>query len=517
METPLLASHPDNEEASLLSFWPAEDDLRPSQFARLLEQRAPSLLHWRSTTTPRYRSTEIPVREVDNRNNRNEEWCTGSWLLVGSGTASLLHLGFMLSAFVSTRWSATFLTIQTPFVTTSLPLLTTSLADILAQFQNVILLWISALIIPCLFMVSAPALILKDSHRPRNWNWKHNYCTSPRSLMECLIRWALFLFYFLAVLQLAVDSMHLTWTNSSITVHSQAQGGLVAYVAGVACALLALVFLRWPPNQNRNKIRQQVTESAEHEHVLLPIAEETPSMVVLEDTSTLEDAVDMFQPVVGVENGTNDPSPANNLSWYRKLLLHARLFRKSMFCKTVVVYQVGLFSLVLWIPAYTLPLLQWSSPQFSPNTHQLILWNLPKMLGQSGAAAGTAFWIIGLLGVVLMTTVFVAPAVALVLSIAIWSLDEKHSRQCQSWLYALHPIMGQAVWCIALLFVTPALEPWSRQLLASQTDVCQAIRAWVPTNDCLLLQADFQPGILLLAIQTLSLELFVVLSLRWSA
>ncbi|GAX15384.1 hypothetical protein FisN_8Lh322 [Fistulifera solaris] len=514
METPLLASHPDNEEPSLLSFWPANDDdqSRSSPFARLLEQRAPSLLHWRTTRT-------IPqlVQEND-----TEEWKAGYWLLVGSGTASLLHLGFMWGAFASTSWSVTFVTIQTPFATTSLPLLTTHLADILSQFQNVALLGISALVVPCVFMVSAPALILRDAHRPRNWNWKHSYGTSPRSVMECSIRWALFVFYFLIVLQLAVDSMHLHWTGSSVTVHSQAKGGLVAYVTGVASALLALVFLRWPPPQlhnNNNNIGPLAIETAQFEHPLVrtvvPREDETPSMVVLEDTSTLEGPVVSFQPVLHDEIEDNR-SLLEGAPWYANLLTPTRLLHKSLFCRTVLIYQLGLFSVVLWIPAYTIPLLQWSSPYLSPNPQPLILWNLPQMLGQSGAAAGTSYWIIGLLGVVLMTTVFVAPAIALGLSITVWCVEPKKSRVCQSWLYAWHPLMGQAVWCMALLLVTPALEPWSRQLLASNTNICQAISTWVPIDDCILLQAEYQPGILLFLVQTVCLEFFVVLTLRWS-
>ncbi len=509
METPLLASHLDNEEPSLLSFWPANDDdhLRSSPFSRILEQTAPSLLHWRTTRT------------VQIQDDGTDEWKAGYWLLVGSGTASLLHLGFMWGAFASTSWSVTVLTIQTPFATTTLPLLTTDLADFLSQFQNVALLEISALVVPCVFMVSAPALILRDAHRPRKWNWKHSYGTSSRSMMECSIRWALFLFYFLAVLQLAVDSMHLHWTGSSVTVHSQAKGGLVAYVTGVASALLALVFLRWPPPPLHNNIRPLAAETAQPEQTVVrtvvPSEDETPSMVVLEDTSTLEGPVVSFQPVLHDENEENG-SLSENAPWYANLLAPTQLLRKSLFWRTVLIYQLGLCSVVLSIPAYTLPLLQWSSPHLSPDPQPLILWSLPQMLGQSGAAAGTSYWIIGLLGVVLMTTVFVAPTIALVLSIAVWCLEPKKSRVGQSWLYALHTLMGQAVWCIALLLVTPALEPWSRQVLASNTNICQAISTWVPADDCILLQAEYQPGILLLLVQTVCLELFVVLTLRWS-
>jgi hypothetical protein len=508
METPLLASHLDNEEPSLLSFWPANDDdpLISNPFSRLLEQRAPSLLHWRTTRTITHFVEE----------SGTEEWNAGYWLLVGSGTASLLHLGFMWGAFASTSWSVTFVTIQAPFATTSLPLLTIDLAGILSQFQNVALLGISALVVPCVFMVSVPALILRDAHRPRNWNWKHYYGTSPRSVMECSIRWALFLFYFLAVLQLAVDSMQLHWTGSSITVHSQAKGGLVAYVTGVASALLALVFLRWPPSQIHNNTRPVATETAQNEpplvRTVVPSEDETPSMVVLEDTSLIEGPVVSFHPVLHDEN-ENNGSLSVDAPWYANLLTPTH---KSLFCRTVLIYQLGLFSVVLWIPAYTLPLLQWSSPQFSPDPQPLTLWSLPQMLGQSGAAAGTSDWIIGLLGIVLMTTVFVAPVMALALSIAVWCVAPKQSRVCQSWLYACHPLMGSAVWCMALLVLTPALEPWSRQLLANNTNICQAIRTWVPVDDCILLQAEFQPGVFLLIVQTVCLEFFVVLTLRWS-
>lgn len=507
METPLLASHQDNEDPSLSSFWPA-DDSGPSQFSRLLEQRAPSLaLHWRSIT---HRPIIIDNAEEAEEESR-EEWNAGSWLLVGSGTASLLHFGFMWGAYMSTNWSTTFLSIQTPFVTTSFPLLSTNLADLLHQFQNTIVLWISALIIPCLFMVAAPSLILRDSQQPRNWNWKHNYCTSPRSVVECSTRWALFVFYFLVVLQLAVDSTHLNWTGSSVTLKSQAQGGLVAYVAGVASALLALVFLRWPPCHFRSRIVHQSIEHAQQEQFRNRTVEETPTMMVLEDTSRFDGPANSFQPVIRDES-----EPSVHTTWHCALFHRTKSLFRSFFCKTVMVYQLGLFSFVLWIPAYSLPLLQWSSPRLSSHHYQLVLFELPKLLGQSGAAAGTAVWIIGLLGVVLMTTLFVVPTIALFLAIAIWCLEKKHSRQCQSWLYALHPIMGQAVWCMALLFVTPALEPWSHRLLANNLNVCQAVDAWVESKDCFLLQATFQPGMLLLVLQTISLEFFVVLTLRWS-
>jgi hypothetical protein len=226
--------------------------------------------------------------------------------------------------------------------------------------------------------------------------------------------------------------------------------------------------------------------------------------------TALEEELPVMTVVAGVNNRTRvggTPRPTLRSSSSR------------LFANQLVGFQIGLLSLILWVPTLTLPLVRWTykgvlahldDSTASNSSFHIVLWQLPYTIWAQGIGAGTAIWILVVVWITFVTTVVVVPLLASVLAAWAWI---HRSERCKLWLHCLHPVMGSGFFCLALLMTVPALLSWSRVAMLDDGSggLCRRI---LLGQDCLSLDADFRPGMWVFVVHSLALEIFVVLALQ---
>jgi hypothetical protein len=143
----------------------------------------------------------------------------------------------------------------------------------------------------------------------------------------------------------------------------------------------------------------------------------------------------------------------------------------------------------------------------------LFLWDIPAHLWRRGCDAGTAKWILVLTVGMLVLTLLVLPMAATCLSVITWLGEGMWSGQIRQWLYTLHPATCGLVFSLALMATARSLYPLSTHLLDGS--ICEKFAATVTGETCLAVEGSLMTGAWFYAIQSLLLEIFIVLTLRW--
>jgi hypothetical protein len=184
-----------------------------------------------------------------------------------------------------------------------------------------------------------------------------------------------------------------------------------------------------------------------------------------------------------------------------------------------VVYEVGGMATLLWLPAMLLPLFEieyegLASEFMAQVSFQVSFWEIPAVLYQRGVVAGTDKWMLFVIGTVLVLTVYVLPLLATFLSVATWL--NKNTRVFRKVLIWIHPTLCGIIFSLSLLFGVPAFEPLAAYLLDKESSgLCQRFQD-VTDESCLILSGHHLLGAWFLLAQTVSLEVFVLLTIWWS-
>ena len=385
-----------------------------------------------------------------------------------------------------------------------------------------VLLWSVSLLLPCAFMIVSPTFLVNDAicptfyaKRSRSWN--------GRGLIETLMRWAFLTFYIVVLLSLATSFMELQWTDTTIQVGTRARGSLAAYVMGIACSVGLSVLLRSPPSTNSlAQTPPAAATSQEHSIVRPPppqafqhpwtpeTQEDEPTMTVLEEMSqepsdrsskhrNLPDSAPSTPELIPEDDGQDEE--VQELTFRQKFLA----------------FQLGLLSLILWIPCFYLPFLHLSYDGVATNflterVFKLYVWDIPF---SHGTRFGTPTWIVVSAIIILLLTTLIFPILASCLGVIAWVGDGMMSTKCYSWLFALHPALCGPVFSIALFTMTHSLTPFSTSLLDHESSgLCHKFKE-ITGEVCLNVTAKTLPGLWFYFAQSLILELFILVTLRW--
>ena len=476
-----------------------------------------------------------------------------------AGTLCLLHLGLVWGSYTADAWSETHINVKIGWQMKYLPLLdqvqdqvirTTSLASFLQDLDEcrsyflLILIWTTALVIPCLFMVLSPTLVVGDYIRPLELQ-KRRVAIDGRSCMELLTRFSWLPIFSLSIISLATAFVDLELTDTVIRAGLQTRNPYAAYTVGTICAVSLLMLLRFPRQESFRlvsdseleiefpsaaptpTIRSPPPQAFQHPwHVDDPTNNnlsdhDEPIMTVLEEdvlrtpprpaarlpTSTNAPYIRPPAPSEGTpelidEDPMRPPSPPKLTYWNK-----------------FTVFQLGLLSVIFWIPTYYLPLLHFSyrgvaSAFLKQQSFQLYLWELPSYLWAQEVEFKTPVWIVVVLAIFLITTVLLLPLVATFQGVLAWLGEGGWRTRSYVWLYTLHPCLGGLVFSLALVSTIPSLSPLSALMLDERAgDMCHYFST---NNRCLDVKAQLLSGAFFYVAQAACLEAFVLLTLRWS-
>jgi hypothetical protein len=500
--------------------------------------------------------------------------CPLAFVTVMTGSLAVLHIGFVWRSYVSSDWAETILQIHVPFIvpSSSAPYFLTTvqstknLASLLGTLDEsrqpiaAVWLWITSLLIPCFCMVLSPSWIVAD-HQKRN----ETIMGSPRpnaifrDAMEMTVRWAFTVVYVVMVLAVASQYVSFHWTGTSVAIHNRIMPGFVSFVVGISSALGVIVLLRLqkPMIENSsstgtdNTVATTAATSVEPSRMGLPNFpslhqtynphthpppddddEESAGMRVLEEQLLLNNnnTVTPLQQQPTTVPTTNAPRP-----------------RYPSFFQLLLVFQLGLLSLLLWFPAVLIPFvnLRYSgiAAKFMTNEpnpmYSVALYHVPWLLIQDSLSARSKPWVLAITGGLLFFVTILVPIVAIVLGILTWMLpnrmhvDQRSSERgccccarvaCKRWLYAIHPATGSIVMAVALIVAIPIIQPWTQLTLNFHTNsegeketkgICDVL-IQVVGESCLEIRPAVSSGLYFLIAHATFLELFILLTLRWS-
>mmetsp|Transcript_1165 Transcript_1165/g.3235 ORF Transcript_1165/g.3235 Transcript_1165/m.3235 type:complete len:534 (+) Transcript_1165:105-1706(+) len=451
-----------------------------------------------------------------------------------AGTLSALHLGLIWASYTADVWAESRLQISLEWQQEFLPLLndaketvvrSTNLMSLLQDLDEsrnyvlMFLLWFVSLLLPCAFMVVSPTFVLADHMRPIVFDvrWR---CHSGRGILETLMRWSLMTFYVVALLSLATSFMELQWTGTSVQAGARAYGPFAAYVTGIASAISLAVLLRSPTSKGNLLAVASLQPAQSQGQTLVP-----PPPQAFHDPWMSTTVVDQWEePGMTLLEETQAPAqnPPTSTPSTPSLISEQEPIRESLpfWCK-VTAFQLGLLSLLLWIPTFYLPTIRLSYGGIA--THflsepllKLFVWEIHGTLWQQGTHCGTPIWILVVTGIVLLVTSLVIPLISTILGIMAWLGDGKWSRTSYAWLFAVYPALGGLVFTLSMVGVVHALTPFANSFVDHETSgLCLKFKE-MTGESCLVVSAKTLSGGWFYLLQSLVLELFVWVTLRWA-
>jgi hypothetical protein len=190
------------------------------------------------------------------------------------------------------------------------------------------------------------------------------------------------------------------------------------------------------------------------------------------------------------------------------------------FWKRAIIYELAAASTVLWLPALFFPLFELTYTgiisEFMPEvSFSVQYWELPAVLWQRGIAAGTARWVLTVLGTVLVFFVYVCPMLATLLAIATWRLDLTESTYCRNVLRIIHPSVCGIIFVLAVQLAIPAFQAIGEFAIdTGSSGLCQKFEV-VTSDTCMTIVGEPRIGLWFLWAQTISLEVFIALTFVW--
>ena len=571
--TPLLAG---DEEPALsngirLNDTPAEEE---SALSRLIAESTPpeALMPF----SPASDHDGIIVDETStaatnsaNNNNNSQHHKPASLATALAGTLLCLQWGFIWGAFFSNAWMDSHLQISLGWQTRFLPWLdghtdvviqsssVFSLASNLKDdkdYGSLVGLWICSVILPCVFMIVCPIWILTDYTVP-SWGYIHSNNNARRARqerqesrlwLELSIRLSLLVAFIILILDVAITGIGLSWEDTDLQVHNELKGPYIAYLLGCTCALLAVVILRMPymenlrllryPTTSRQRQQHQIRSAASYEEIPITPATRAPpanafrlGWLTSSSSTPTRDGEDNAETeaLLASNNNSVEASPTTRLPIPATSPPPPTTSTMAGWKKWVV-FNSGLLSLVLWIPALTLVQFRVlyggmvmelvTTPAFS-----VYLWQLPGIIWQSGVQSGTPLWILLLTFCVIGTLVLVLPLLAHLIGVIVWLLPYgckgnsvrvlRLRAKLRDVLQLIHPLLCGIPFSVAIFVTVPSFIDIGENL---DDAVCTSIEN-VVQNQCLISGGVRLAGCWFLVAQSIALEAFVFLTIRWTA
>eukprot|EP00977_Amphora_coffeiformis_P006550 scaffold1404_cov166-Amphora_coffeaeformis.AAC.17 len=516
METSLLAPSDDLTVPFLSSGFPMEEE---SEFSRImaLQNHDEHILDFQRLIP----EDLISLNFEDGRQSRIvvDDKPRGPHLTAVAGTLCLVHLGLVWGSYSAEAWSQMHVSVSIGWQMDYLPFLnqmtdqvirTVSLASFLQDLDEcrsyllLLLFWTSALLIPCLFMVLSPTLVVGDYIRPLELQ-KRRVSMNKRTYFELVARFSWLPIFALCLISLSTSLVDLEWTQTTIQVGQQTKNPFAAYVIGTVCGVAMLALLRAPRQENfrivsegdmleiefspatPTAVRSPPPQAFRYPWQDAEEEDEEPLMTVLEEdvvrspvrspprprplrsdrdfARAARRSNSQSTPDLVEESDERSPSHLPALTYWNKF----------------VVFQTGLLSVVLWIPTMYLPVLHFSyvgmaAAVTKQQSFRLYFWDIPGYIWSQGLEFGTPLWIVLLLALFLSVSLFFLPMAATFQAILAWLGEGALRARSYVWLYTFHPCLGGIVFSVALLATIPSLSSLSVLMFDENTaGICHGV------------------------------------------
>jgi hypothetical protein len=391
---------------------------------------------------------------------------------------------------------------------------------------------LTSLVLPCVSAVSAAVWIVEDRQEEntmaasvdecslRRHPNRPKTCSHPRLFIEYFARIGFSIFFVLCILVLGSSPLEIEFNDSRFVVVNQMKGGLSSYTLGMIFGLLVLALLRFGrtnlqelfrPAGDSNRTEGEARRRRDLECSWRVRSNDLFTGIAGRHASKAEaEAEEELRTPLIQDETNNDRDTAS---------VEAEPGGLSLW-KRIVLYELGLTSTLLWIPALFLPLFHLKyegiiSDFMSEAALSFRLKDFPMELWQRGVSAGTNRFLLVVLDSVFMLLVFVFPAMANLTAIGTWLLDTKASEVCKRLLWILQPLLGALVFGTALYVSIPAFGTVTESAIDNvSSGLCSNFEA-IAGDACFTIEAEPSTGLWFLLGEALALELFVVLTLRW--
>jgi hypothetical protein len=228
-------------------------------------------------------------------------------------------------------------------------------------------------------------------------------------------------------------------------------------------------------------------------------------------------------------NGDEGDGHGNDQAWNGKNQATQRR-RSVSFCQKVLVFELGLLTLVLWMPILYTPWLSLRVESAASESKAVLNWSDVVFANawEQGVQARTDMWLLLVLAVVAIAQLVIIPLVASALGILVWLGEGSWCVRSRQWLYCVQPAMGGLVASAALVLmlnyqeeVLPPLmglgAPSFGDNLASAFAMCHQEEREGESGACVVrASVKMLAGSRIYAIHSILLEVFVHLTLKWS-
>jgi hypothetical protein len=448
----------------------------------------------------------------------NNNACS-SFITLISGSLCLFQMGFLWGSFLSEEWFETRLLISIDWQKQFLPSLdgstnqllhTTSLASLLSVFLGADLHWAAvclvlvSLVMPCLSMILCAAWTVGDYQ-----NSKKEGINYPRKCFEYLLRLSLLTFLALTVLDVATSSIDMVGNNTDLQITNRPKGGLVCYTLGIISALTIIGVLKViRPDPCMSSIATTNNNSNSRSVPPNHAFQQLPRQTTLPEQQQPLLMHDDWEEYVHVETSTETRASPQASS------------RELSFCQKFILYEIGLCSALLLLPAYFLPIFHIEftglASEFMTNTSATFeFWEFPVILKGRALLAETEHSMVVALGTVLLTTVYILPAVATFLAIYAWKVEPGMSRLFKNALRIIQPCLCGIVFAGSVLISVPTFGRIGKTVLEKKTSgICKQFHM-VTSDSCLTIDGELGLGAWFLLAQSIALEILVIITLCW--
>jgi hypothetical protein len=529
-DSPLLAGEGETETPTLGAATRNNDTIDQSPLERLIAQSTSEQAAARSAAPFLLEEPQPPRVGVvhpqflpDPNTTQPMSSMAASLATVSASSLCLLQMGLVWASFLSDSWFDTYLRVSVswqdylPSFNDDLDRLlnSTTLASLLSTFIGAEQHWasmgllLSSLVIPCLAMILCPSWTVGDYNERFVYLPRTTGCWIPRVVFESVLRLSLLAFFILAILDMGISSIEIENNDTKMRITNRTRGGLVCYTLGMTCAIGVVVILRLAslgrpaaPRAEADTNHPSATPRAPPNRAFqLPWRNDDEDSRQLQRPLLEDNDEEALRRSMQVPSETTD---YHGLSFFKK----------------TIVFEVGLLSTVLWLPALFLELFEvhyegLASTFMTELTFSIRFWEVPAVVWQRGVTAETKGWMLLALGTVLVSFAYVLPMLATILCIAAWRTKPSASRFCRNMLWLIHPCLCGITFALAMLLAIPAFGPIGDYLLEEETSgICKRFEE-ITDASCLRMDASPSLGLWFLFGQSVALEAFVLVTLGW--
>jgi len=480
-----------------------------------------------------------------------------------AGTLICLQWGFTWGAFFTkTGWMDSHLQVSLGWQTKYLPFLDKHV-DFVIQETSVFTLasnlkddkeyfslagiWFCSVVIPCVFMIVCPIWILTDYTVPRRkFVPQQQQQLFSRSWLELTVRLSSLVSFIILTLNIAIRGIELSWADTDLQVHNEIRGAYLSYLVGTSCALTTVVILRMPflehiqllkyPYQKENAAstrhaRANSNFSAVSAEVPPPRALYSPppnafSLPWLSSkhgrngNSATADPVEneseterLIEPE-GTPQQASNPSPTRQSQQSVPTTVPPCKISKN---QKIILFQAGVLAPLLCFPALVLAQFRvlydgLVVDLIKTKAFNVYLWQFPQIIWHTGVQSGTPKWIMVVTFSMICLVVLILPLVAYLVAVLAW-MRPRLRPVFRDVLQLLQPTLCGIPLAAAIVVTVPSFIDIGEDL---DEDICTQIEK-VIQNQCLISGGVRLAGCYFLLAQAIVLEIFVALTIRWTA